>query len=93
MPEVRHASRARAQVKDDAALACLEDLVVTRCDEAKVACPLFHGAGRILRRSLPDPAAVTAYGVLVGTGDEGRASLALRRHRVALPIVRQPRKI
>ncbi|MBI2323964.1 MAG: arsenate reductase ArsC [Chloroflexi bacterium] len=31
------------------------DIVVTTCDEAKEACPLFPGAGRTIHWSIPDP--------------------------------------
>ena len=31
------------------------DVVVTTCDEAKEACPLFPGAGRMIHWSIPDP--------------------------------------
>lgn len=31
------------------------DVVVTTCDEAKEACPLFPGAGRTIHWSIPDP--------------------------------------
>jgi arsenate reductase len=34
------------------------DVVVTTCDEAKQACPLFPGAFETLHRGLADPAAV-----------------------------------
>jgi arsenate reductase (thioredoxin) len=35
------------------------DIVITTCDEAKEACPLFPGARETRHWSFPDPAAVT----------------------------------
>jgi arsenate reductase len=46
------------------------DVVVTTCDEAKEACPLFPGAFDVLHWSLPDPAAVA--------GDESTRLQAFR---------------
>jgi len=49
------------------------DLVVTVCDQAAEACPVFPGAGRLLHWSLRDPAQAT------GTPEEVKA--AFRRVR------------
>ena len=49
------------------------DVVVTTCDEAKEACPLFPGAGVMLHWGLPDPAAVE--------GDEETRLKAFRQVR------------
>ncbi len=49
------------------------DIVVTTCDDAKEACPLFHGARETLHWGLRDPAAVT--------GDEQTRLRAFREVR------------
>ena len=49
------------------------DVVVTTCDEAKEACPLFPSAARMLHWGLPDPAAVE--------GDEPTRLSAFRQVR------------
>jgi arsenate reductase len=52
------------------------DVVVTTCDEAKEACPLFPGASEMRHWSIEDPAAVE--------GDEQARLLAFRSARDAL---------
>ena len=52
------------------------DIVVTTCDEAKEACPLFPGAREALHWDLRDPAAVT--------GDEQSRLQAFREVRDSL---------
>jgi arsenate reductase len=55
------------------------DLVVTTCDEAKEACPLFPGAKRMLHWSIPDP---------VGRGPEAyRAARDQLRERIEREIL------
>jgi protein-tyrosine-phosphatase len=49
------------------------DVVITTCEEAKEACPLFPGAGQTLHWDLPDPAAVP--------GDEATRLAAFREVR------------
>jgi arsenate reductase (thioredoxin) len=49
------------------------DVVVTTCDEAKEACPLFRGAFETLHWGLPDPAAID--------GDEPTRLAAFREVR------------
>lgn len=49
------------------------DVVVTTCDEAKEACPLFPGTAKMLHWGLPDPAAVE--------GDEETRLQAFRQVR------------
>jgi arsenate reductase len=50
-------SAQRSKTVDDLALERF-DIVVTTCEEAKEACPLFPGARETLHWDLPDPAAV-----------------------------------
>ena len=56
------------------------DVVVTTCDEAKEACPLFPGAGRTIHWSIPDP---------VGRGPEAyRAAREMLRERIEREVLR-----
>ena len=52
------------------------DLVITTCDEAREACPMFPGAKRTLHWSFPDPAAAV--------GSESDRLAAFRRVRDGL---------
>ena len=54
------------------------DLVVTVCDAAKEACPMFPGAARQVHESVPDPALA---------GAEGKA--ALNRFRFVRDLIRE----
>ena len=53
------------------------DVVVTLCDRAAEACPLFPGSPRILHWSLPDPAQAE------GTPDQVRDTYRAVRDRIA----------
>jgi arsenate reductase len=53
------------------------DVVVTVCDEAREACPVFPGAGRMIHASFPDPALAT------GTDDERMATFRSVRDQIA----------
>lgn len=55
------------------------DYVVTVCDDAREACPVFPAATRRLHWSLPDPAAVT--------GDSAERLDAFRRVRDSLEVI------
>jgi arsenate reductase len=52
------------------------DVVVTVCDRAAEACPLFSGSPRILHWSLPDPASAQ------GTAEEVRAAYRAVRDQI-----------
>jgi arsenate reductase len=54
------------------------DLVVTVCDAAKEACPMFPGAARQVHESIPDPALA---------GSQGEA--ALERFRFVRDLIRE----
>jgi arsenate reductase len=52
------------------------DIVITLCEEAKEACPVFPGASRFLHWNLPNPAAAR--------GDEAAAMAVFRQVRDTL---------
>ncbi|MBN2565791.1 MAG: arsenate reductase ArsC [Candidatus Eisenbacteria bacterium] len=52
------------------------DVVVTVCDRAKEACPVFYGAGETIHRSFEDPAAVE------GTREERLAAFRKARDEI-----------
>ena len=62
------------------------DLVVTVCDAAKEACPLFPGAVRQVHESVPDPALAGAEGK--AARDRFRFVRDLIRERI-VPLVRR----
>jgi arsenate reductase len=53
------------------------DLVITVCDDAAEACPVFPGGGRRIHRSFADPAKAT------GTEDERMAAFRAVRDEIA----------
>jgi arsenate reductase len=66
----------RQRAKDVSEIEGSLQIVITLCDEAKEACPLFPGAPRFLHWSLPDPAATP--------GDEAAATALFRQVRDTL---------
>jgi arsenate reductase len=64
------------RAKDVSELEGHPDIVITLCDEAKEACPVFPGAPRFLHWSLPDPSAAS--------GDEAAAMAVFRQVRDTL---------
>lgn len=72
----RHASR-----KVDQFLGQRFDYVVTVCDRAKEACPIFPGATALLHWNFPDPAAA------VGSPEERRTTFRHVRDEIASRIL------
>ncbi len=58
------------------------DLVITVCDRARDACPIFPNAGELWHWSIPDPAAVVGFAGSAGSDTERLA--AFRTARVDL---------
>jgi arsenate reductase len=67
------------RAKDVSETAQPPEIVITLCDDAKEACPVFPGAPRFLHWSLPDPAAAQ--------GDEAAATAVFRRVRDDLALL------
>ncbi len=66
----------RQRAKDVSEILGSPDIVITLCDEAREACPVFPGAPRYLHWSLPDPSAAA--------GDEAARLTSFRQVRDTL---------